>query len=94
MKTMITQTMTDFPELPYNPVKTVKDFQEEIDKLVKGKGMEYIDAVLHFCETTGMEIESAAALIKSSAKMKANIQNEAEDLNYLPKSAKLPLSDD
>jgi hypothetical protein len=56
--------------------------------------MEYIDAVLHFCEVTGLEIESAASLIKSSAKMKASIQNEAEELNYLPKSAKLPLSDD
>ena len=93
MGLMTSQTLTDFPEIPYNPVKSVKDFQEEIDKLVKGKGMEYIDAVLHFCEVTGLEIESAASLIKSSAKMKANIQNEAEELNYLPKSAKLPLSD-
>ena len=57
---MTTQIVTDFTEIPYNPVKSVKDFQIEIDKLVKEKGMEYIDAVLHFCEVTGLEIESAA----------------------------------
>jgi hypothetical protein len=85
--------VTDFPEIPFNPVKSVKDFQEEIDKLVKNKGMEYIEAVVYFCESTGMEIESAASLIRSSAKMKAVIQNEAENLNYLPKSARLPISD-
>ncbi|NBX73518.1 hypothetical protein EB118_16490 [bacterium] len=85
--------VSDFPEIPFNPVKSVKDFQEEIDKLVKNKGMEYIEAVVYFCETTGLEIESAASLIKSSAKMKAVIQNEAEHLNYLPKSARLPISD-
>lgn len=85
--------VSDFPEIPFNPVKSVKDFQEEIDKLVKIKGMEYIEAVVYFCETTGMEIESAASLIRSSAKMKAVIQHEAENLNFLPKSAKLPISD-
>lgn len=80
-------------QITFNPVKSLKDFQEEIDKLVKSKGMEYIEAVIHFCEQTGLELESAASLIKSSAKMKAVIQNEAENLNYLPKSAKLPISD-
>lgn len=85
--------VSDFPEIPFNPVKSVKDFQDEIDKLVKNKGMEYIEAVVYFCETTGLEIESAASLIRSSAKMKAVIQNEAENLNYLPKSARLPISD-
>ena len=77
--------VSDFPEIPFNPVKSVKDFQDEIDKLVKNKGMEYIEAVVYFCETTGLEIESAASLIRSSAKMKAVIQNEAENLNYLPR---------
>jgi hypothetical protein len=86
--------ISDFPDIPFNPVKSVKDFQDEIDRLVKLKGMDYIEAVVHFCEETGLEIESAASLIRSSAKMKAHIQNEAENLNYLPKSAKLPLSDD
>ena len=91
MGLMTAQTVTDFPEIPYNPVKSVKDFQEEIDKLVKGKGMEYIDAVVYFCEKNGVDIETAASLIKNNSKLKASIQDEAEQLNYLPKTQKLPI---
>jgi hypothetical protein len=42
-------------------------------------------------EKNGIEIETAASLIKSSSKIKAKIQNEAEEMNYLPRSAKLPI---
>jgi hypothetical protein len=38
-----------------------------------------------------MEIEAAGALIKTSAKMKARVQDEAEALNYFPKTTKLPI---
>lgn len=53
--------------------------------------MEYIDAVMYFCEKNGVDIETAASLIKSNAKLKASIQVEAENLNYLPKTKQLPL---
>jgi len=53
--------------------------------------MEYIEAVMYYCNENDIEIETAAALIKGSAKMKAKIQFEAENLNYLPKSGKLPI---
>lgn len=72
-------------------IKTPTDFMVEIEKLVEEKRVDYIDAVVLFCERTGMEIETAAALIKGSAKMKAKVQNNAEELNYLPKTRKLPI---
>jgi hypothetical protein len=72
-------------------IKTPTDFMIEIEKLVVEKRVDYIDAVVLFCERTGMEIETAATLIKGSAKMKAKVQNNAEDLNYLPKTRKLPI---
>lgn len=73
-----------------NFVSTV-EFSKEIDDLVKYKKMEYIDAVVYFCEKTGVDIETAASLIKGNAKLKALIQDEAEQLNYLPKTQKLPI---
>lgn len=76
------------------PVKSIKDFQREIEHIVRTKRVDYMEAVLLYCSMTGLEIETAGQLIKSSAKMKALIQDEAEQLNYLPKSARLPLSDD
>lgn len=72
-------------------IKTPTDFMFEIEKLVNEKRVNYIDAVILFCEKNGMEVETAAALIKGSAKMKAKVQNDAEDLNYLPKTRKLPI---
>ena len=70
-------------------VMSAGEFMIEIEKLVVSKKLTYMDAVLHFCEITGLEVETAASIIKSSAKMKAKIQEDAEQLNYLPKTRKL-----
>lgn len=70
---------------------SIVEFTKEIEKLVSEKKMEYIDAVMYFCEKNGVDIETAASLIKSNAKLKASIQVEAENLNYLPKTKQLPL---
>lgn len=64
---------------------------KEIEKIVQEKGTDYIDAVVLYCQANNIEIETAASLVKGSTKMKAKIQNEAEDLNYLPKTRKLPI---
>jgi hypothetical protein len=74
-----------------NSIKTVQEFIKEIDKLVVEHKLDYIDAVVLYCEKNGVEIETAASLIKSSSKIKAKIQYDAEEKNYLPRTAKLPL---
>lgn len=72
-------------------IKTPTDFMIEVDKIAESNKLSYIDAVLYYCEKTGIEIETAASLIKGSAKMKAKVQLDAEDQNYLPKTRTLPL---
>lgn len=69
----------------------IANFSMSIEELVWEKDVPYMDAILLHCEDTGLEIELAAKLISSS--LKAKIQGEAEDLNFLPKSntVKLPL---
>jgi len=64
---------------------------KEIERIVQEKNTDYIDAVVLYCQANNIEIETAASLVKGSTKMKAKIQNEAEDLNYLPKTRKLPI---
>lgn len=71
--------------------RTPSDFMLLIDKLAEEHRINYIDAVILFCEQNGVEIETAASLIKGSAKMKAKVQLDAEEQNYLPKTRKLPL---
>lgn len=65
-------------------------FSLAIEELVEEKDVSYIDAVILYCEETGFELELAAKLISGSLKHK--IKDEAESLNFLPKSntTKLP----
>lgn len=66
-------------------------FSLSIETIVAKKNIPYMDAVLMYCEETGLELELAAKLV--SGALKSKIQIEAEDLHFLPKSntTKLPL---
>ena len=81
--------MTD--SIPVNSVIDVKQFLKDIETLVNEKRMEYIEAVVFYCDKTGMEIETAAQLIKQNQKFKAKIRTEAEDLHFLQRTPKLPI---
>jgi len=65
-------------------------FVQQIDAIVKEYNIDYMDAVIHFCEKNNIEIETAASIIKSNQRIKSRLQHEAEDLHFLPKRAKLP----
>ena len=69
--------------------QTSAEFYTKIIKLVEDTKLSYMDAVMHYCDLNNMEPETAAQLVNT--KLKAQIREEAEELNYLPKSAKLPL---
>lgn len=77
--------------LKVNGIKSSADFIKAIEKFVSDKQCDYMDAIIVYCEENDIEIEAAASLIKSSSKIKAKVQFEAEELNYLPKTAKLPI---
>lgn len=66
-------------------------FIEDIEKLCKTKNLEYIDAVVLWCEKNKLEVETAAYWIKKDPAMKAKIQAEAENLNVLKRGARLPI---
>jgi hypothetical protein len=69
------------------------DFPEQIERLVRDKGLSYLDAVVHWCDTRDPPIEYlvGAEMVKKNAVLKAKVQIEAENLNFLPKSARLPI---
>lgn len=66
-------------------------FSLTIESMVKEKSIPYMDAIILYCEQTGLEVELAAKLVSGS--LKSKLQFEAEELNFLPKSntVKLPL---
>jgi len=64
----------------------VKEIQAFIDK-----GVPYIDAVVEYAEKNEVEIEVIGQMIKSSPILKAKIQYEAEELNMMDKTDRLPI---
>ena len=69
--------------------QTAKEFFLKIQDIVTDTSMSYMDAVLFYCEKNGMEPETAVSLI--NGKLKQKIREEAEELNFLPKTARLPV---
>ena len=72
-------------------IKTSSDFVKEIERLVTSKGLDFFEAVLHYCEINNIEVETAAALVKQNSVLKAKIQLEAENLNLVRRSGRLPI---
>lgn len=66
-------------------------FVEEIEKLCKDKNIEYIDAIIMWCQKNNLEVETAAYWIKKDPVMRSKIQVEAENLNVLKRGARLPI---
>ena len=65
-------------------------FAQEIEGLVqKNEDMSYIDAIIHFCETNNIDVESVPKLI--SKPLKEKIKYEAMELNFLKKTSRARL---
>jgi len=67
----------------------IKNFSMMIERMATDMKVGLMDAICHHCKETGLEIEVAATLISSA--LKAKIREEAQDLNLLKKSSKLPI---
>ena len=74
-----------------NMIQMNNDFIDDIENLCRSKNMDYIDAVVMWCETNKVEVEYIGNLIKKDIVMKSKIQLEAENLNVLKRSARLPV---
>ena len=66
----------------------IKQFSILIEQMATEKHLGLMDAICHHCKETGLEIEVAATLISSA--LKARIKEEAQELNLLKKTSKLP----
>jgi len=66
-------------------------FIEEIELICSSKNIEYIDAIVLWCEKNNLEVETAAYWIKKEPALKMKIQAEAENLNIMKRGAKLPI---
>ena len=78
----------DLEELAVMTPKKFAMMIEEIVKEVKG-GVNYMEAILEYCERHEMEPDTIAPLI--SKPLKEKIEADARELNFLPRVATLPI---
>ena len=70
-------------------LNTPKTFTLEIEKIVSEKKITHMDAVLWYCQKEGIEPETVGSLISKGLKEK--IEANARELNFLPRTAQLPI---
>ena len=65
-------------------------FAQEIEQLVLlNKDMNYIDAIVHFCDKNSIDVESVPKLI--SKPLKEKIKCDALELNFMKKTSRAKL---
>jgi len=75
-----------------NNVKSSTEFIMEIETIVKEKNIEYIEAIVLYCEKNNLEVETVATIIKQNQVIKHKVQLEAENLKMVKRgSARLPI---
>jgi len=65
---------------------TPTKFADEIETLVKYHDVNYIEAIVEFCDMNSIEIETVPKLI--SKPLKEKIKYEAQKLNYIKKTSR------
>lgn len=67
--------------------KNANEFSLYIEQVVQEKRLSYMDAVLDYCKENYLEPSDITKFINKSLKDKIEI--EFQEMNYLPKTAKL-----
>ena len=64
-------------------------FSQEVEKIAFDNSMNYIDAIVHYCESNEIELESVPKLI--SKPLKEKLKYDAQKLNYMKKTSRAKL---
>ena len=67
----------------------IRNFSLMIEELAVKMKCSRMDAILHHCKETNLEVEVASTLVSSA--LKSRIKEEAQELNLLKKQSRLPI---
>ena len=70
-------------------VEEIQNFSAKIEDLAFNLRCSRLDAIVHHCESTGLEVEVASTLISNV--LKAKIREESEKDNLVRRSSRLPI---
>jgi len=63
----------------------------EIEQLVFDHNLSYMDAILFYCEKNNFDYEYIGSLVTKNEELKSKVAIEAESLNFLEKTDRLPI---
>ena len=70
---------------------SIPDFINDIEKMRQKNRVEYIDAIVTWCEKHNIEVEYVAGIIKKDPVLRSKLEVEAEGLNIIKRvGSKLP----
>lgn len=69
----------------------IQKFYEDILYICKRDRVNYMDAVIEYCDKNDLDVEDIGKQIRKNPLMMSRIQEEAEALNFLQKTTRLPL---
>ena len=86
-----TETTKELEQAIEEKFLTPSRFAIEIEKIVSEENCNYIDAICHYCEVNGLEIESVTKLV--SKPLKERLKYDAINLNFMKRTSrgKLPI---
>lgn len=67
------------------------DLASKIEAMVEENGLDYIDAVLTYCEQNDIDVEFIGELIAKNSLLKSKIEMEAENLHFIKPVTRLPI---
>ena len=67
----------------------IREFSLKIEEIADLYKIHCMEAILNYCEESGIEVEIAATMVSSH--LKARIKEEAQSVNLIKKAAKLPI---
>ena len=68
---------------------TAAKFSQEVEKIAYENSMNYIDAIVFYCEKNEIEIETVSKLI--SKPLKEKLKYDAQKLNFIKKTSRAKL---
>ena len=86
-----TETNKELEKAIEDKFLTPSKFALEIEKIVAEENCNYIDAICHYCEINGIDVESVTKLV--SKPLKETLKYDAISLNFMKRTskAKLPI---
>lgn len=76
-------------EVKMAKVEEIQKFSKIIEELATSLGLTRLEAILHHCEETGLEVEIASTLVSSA--LKSKITEEAINDNLIKRGNQLPI---